>query len=529
MGGALPPPVAAVRNAVRASVAGLAPGDLVLAACSGGQDSLALAAALAFVGPRAGLRAGAVTVDHGLQEGSAQRAADLELMLRGLGLDPVRTATVTVAGPGGPEAAARAARYAALEETAADVGAAAVLLGHTLDDQAETVLLGLARGSGPRSLAGMPPRRGLFFRPLLGVRRSVTAAACAALGLPAWSDPHNADRRFARVRVRLDALPALESALGPGVAEALVRTADQLRDDAEVLEKIASERRRADAPMSADSLAVLPGALRTRVLRSAALEAGCPAGALTAAHVTRIEELVTDWHGQRGVDLPGGVRAARQSGEVLFERALTVNDIVNSLCTQDTGRGYQMDAADMGQALKEVLITQEQLSKRTAELAARIDADYAGRELLLVGVLKGAVMVMADLARAMHLPVQMDWMAVSSYGSGTKSSGVVRILKDLDADISGRHVLIVEDIIDSGLTLSWLVSNLRSRHPASVAIAAMLRKPNSVQMDVEVAYTGFEIPDEFVVGYGLDYAERYRNLPFIGTLAPEVYGGNTSR
>src|ERR1700722_2157943 len=440
VGGALPPPVAAVRSAVRAALAGLAPGDLVLAACSGGQDSLALAAALAFVAPRAGLRAGAVTVDHGLQEGSADRAAQVALTLRGLGLDPVRTVTVTVAGPGGPEAAARAARYAALEEAAADAGAAAVLLGHTLDDQAETVLLGLARGSGPRSLAGMPPRRGLFFRPLLGVRRSVTAAACAALGLPAWSDPHNADRRFARVRVRLDALPALEAALGPGVAEALVRAGDQLRDDAEVLEKIASERRRADAPMSADSLAVLPGALRSRVLRSAALEAGCPAGALTAAHVGRIEELVTGWHGQRGGDLPGGGRAARQSCEVLFERALTVNDIVNSLYTQVSGRDYRMDAADMGQALKEVLITQEQLSKRTAELAAQIDADYAGRELLLVGVLKGAVMVMADLARAMHLPVQMDWMAVSSYGSGTKSSGVVRILKDLDADISGRHV-----------------------------------------------------------------------------------------
>ncbi len=329
MGGALPPPVAAVRNAVRASLAGLAPGDLVLAACSGGQDSLALAAALAFVAPRAGLRAGAVTVDHGLQEGSAERAAALALALGRLGLDPVRTATVAVAGPGGLEAAARAARYAALEETAADVGAVTVLLGHTLDDQAETVLLGLARGSGPRSLAGMPPRRGLFVRPLLGVRRSVTAQACAALGLPAWSDPHNADRRFARVRVRLDALPALEAALGPGIAEALARTAGQLRDDAEVLEKIAAaEREQADPAMSAASLAGLPGALRTRVLRSAALEAGCPAGALTAAHVERIEELVTDWHGQRGVDLPGGVRAARRSGRVLFERAGTVSHVV---------------------------------------------------------------------------------------------------------------------------------------------------------------------------------------------------------
>src|ERR1700684_1469573 len=191
-------------------------------------------------------------------------------------------------------------------------------------------------------------------------------------------------------------------------------------------------------------------------------------------------------------------------------------------------KGQRMDAADMGPALKEVLITSEQLAKRTAELAAQIDADYAGRELLLVGVLKGAVMVMADLARAMHMPVQMDWMAVSSYGSGTKSSGVVRILKDLDADISGRHVLIVEDIVDSGLTLSWLVGNLRSRGPASVQVCVMLRKPAAARMDVDVAYTGFDIENEFVVGYGLDYAEKYRNLPFIGTLAPHVYKGEES-
>ena len=181
----------------------------------------------------------------------------------------------------------------------------------------------------------------------------------------------------------------------------------------------------------------------------------------------------------------------------------------------------------MGSALKEVLIPSEQLQARIGELAAQIDADYAGRDLLMVGVLKGAVMVMADLARSMHLPVQMDWMAISSYGSGTKSSGVVRILKDLDTDITGLHVLIVEDIVDSGLTLSWLVGNLRSRQPASIAVCAMLRKPSSAQMHVDVAYTGFDIGDEFVVGYGLDYAQRYRNLPFIGTLAPEMYGGSS--
>ncbi len=313
------PAVAAVRSAVRVSIADLARGDLVLAACSGGPDSLALAAALAFVAPRMGLRAGGVTVDHGLQNGSGSRAASVVTVLAGLGLDPVRGIAVTVQADGGPEAAARTARYHALAEAAAELGAAAVLLGHTLDDQAETVLLGLARGSGPRSLAGMPRRRGTFRRPLLGVRRPVTAAACEALGLEPWEDPHNADRRFARVRIRLDALPALEAALGPGVPEALARTADQLRADAEFLESISSERSRADSPLPVSSLAGMPGAVRTRVLRSAALAAGCPAGALTAGHVARLEELVTDWHGQRWIDLPGGVRASRRSGQVCFE------------------------------------------------------------------------------------------------------------------------------------------------------------------------------------------------------------------
>jgi hypoxanthine phosphoribosyltransferase len=177
----------------------------------------------------------------------------------------------------------------------------------------------------------------------------------------------------------------------------------------------------------------------------------------------------------------------------------------------------------MGNDLERVLIEEKEIQARIAELGAEVDADYAGREVLLVGVLKGAVMVMADLARALHVPAQMDWMAVSSYGSGTKSSGVVRILKDLDGDISGRHVLVVEDIIDSGLTLSWLLRNLESRGAASVEVFALLRKPEAAQVDVNVRYIGFNIPNEFVVGYGLDYGERYRNLPFVGTLAPHVY------
>jgi hypoxanthine phosphoribosyltransferase len=184
-----------------------------------------------------------------------------------------------------------------------------------------------------------------------------------------------------------------------------------------------------------------------------------------------------------------------------------------------------VDEKDLGDELERVLITEEEIARRLAEMAGEIDTDYQGRDLLLVGVLKGAVMVMADLARALHSPVEMDWMAISSYGSGTKSSGVVRILKDLDRDITDRNVLIVEDIIDSGLTLSWLMSNLGSRGPASVEVCTLLRKPDAAQVDVPVRYVGFDIPNEFVIGYGLDYAQRYRNVPFVGTLAPHVYTG----
>jgi tRNA(Ile)-lysidine synthase len=310
---------------------GVPAGALVLVACSGGADSLALAAAAAFEAPRLGLRVGGVTVDHGLQPGSAERAAGVAVLLGQLGLDPVRSVAVTVpqagsvGGDAGPEAAARTARYHALDAAAIHYRAVAVLLGHTLDDQAETVLLGLARGSGGRSLAGMAARRGRYRRPLLAVRRAATTAACTELGLEPWQDPHNSDFRYARARVRHQALPALETALGPGVAEALARTASQLRADAECLDELAfaeSGQLRGDcsdpAGLEAGWLRALPAAIRTRVLRAAAIMAGCPPGALTAGHVGAVDALVTDWHGQRWLDLPGGVRARRRDGKVWF-------------------------------------------------------------------------------------------------------------------------------------------------------------------------------------------------------------------
>ena len=320
-----PPAVAAVRSAVRRVLSELPRGTTALVACSGGADSLALAGAAAFEAPKLGITAGGVTVDHGLQEGSGERAGKVAEVLRGLGLDPVRAVTVRVGGGGGPEAAARRARYHALDEALAGHAPAVVLLGHTLDDQAETVLLGLARGSGARSLSGMAPRTGAYLRPLLDLDRATVREACSLMGLSAWEDPHNHDPRFARSRVRHEALPALEGALGPGIAAALARTAALLRSDADTLDALADALHEQSRAGAADgSLAVAPlecaePSLRTRVLRRAALEAGCPAGALNARHVRELDRLVTEWRGQAHIDLPGGIRGRRAAGRVRFE------------------------------------------------------------------------------------------------------------------------------------------------------------------------------------------------------------------
>ena len=184
-----------------------------------------------------------------------------------------------------------------------------------------------------------------------------------------------------------------------------------------------------------------------------------------------------------------------------------------------------MRAADIKDDLTDILVTEEQIHAKLEELAAQVANDYSGKDLLLIGVLKGAVMVMADFSRRLPMNAPMDWMAVSSYGASTKSSGVVQIRKDLDTDLNGKHVLIVEDIIDSGLTLSWLLENFESRGAESIEVLALLRKPEAAKVEIDCKYVGFDIPNEFVVGYGLDYAEKYRNLPFVGTLAPHVYGG----
>jgi tRNA(Ile)-lysidine synthase len=313
--------VAAVRVAVRRALTGpaaleagaLEAGDLVLVACSGGADSLALLAATTFEAPRAGFRAGAVVVDHGWTADSAERAAAVGECARALGADPVDVIAVSCDRS---EADARRARYDALEATAARVGASRVLLGHTLDDQAETVLLGLARGSGGRSLAGMPASRGHYMRPLLGLRRVTLRAAVDESGLTPWDDPANNDPAFARTRVRHDVLPVLEEALGPGVVEALGRTAALLTADADALDLWAEQSDPGNADASVDDLASLPPAVRGRVLRTMALRAGASASAMTAGHVMALDSLVTGWHGQGPVALPGSLCGVRSCGRL---------------------------------------------------------------------------------------------------------------------------------------------------------------------------------------------------------------------
>ena len=391
-----------------------------------------------------------------------------------------------------------------------------MLLGHTRDDQAETVLLGLARGSGGRAIAGMRRAFDGYRRPLLDVAHTDTVTACQVEGIEVWDDPHNADPPYAGCGCGARVLPVLEDELGPGVTEALARTADLLRPDMELLDATPNGRsptRSVEGGLSVEVLEELPPA------RSGP---GCSASPRwRPVHPPASCSTSTCWRwthwsptgtGRSGSTCPAGSAPYDETGARPPRRRLSRSPMV-----------LGMEASQADEDLVDVLFTEAQIQARLREMADEIAADYEGLDLLLVGILRGAVMVMADLARALPRHVEMDWIAISSYGSGTKSSGVVRLLKDLDTDITGRHVLVVDEIIDTGLTLSWLVNSLGSRSAASVEIATLLRKPDALTMPVEPKYIGWDIPNEFVVGYGLDYREKYRNLRDIATLAPHVY------
>jgi tRNA(Ile)-lysidine synthase len=308
---------------VRVALATEAVGSLVLAAVSGGADSLALLAGLAWEGPRGGWRVGVVHVDHGLQPGSAAQAVRVAEVAAGLGVEEIHCLEgFHEVGPAGPEGSARAVRYRVIDDLARSLGADVVLTGHTRDDQAESVILGLVRGSGTRSLAGIPPRRGRYVRPLLELAHDVMLAACEAQGLVAWHDPSNDDTTLLRNAVRHQVLPTWEAVLGPGVAESLARTAAMLREDTDALDALAAEAYhgcRSDPGLACAPLAALPTALRRRVIRRWLLEAGVRGGSLAYVHVRAVDDLVVAWHGQHGASLPGGLVAVRRCDTLSLE------------------------------------------------------------------------------------------------------------------------------------------------------------------------------------------------------------------
>jgi tRNA(Ile)-lysidine synthase len=310
-----------IRNAVRLWLEKLEAGDLVCVAVSGGADSLALAYALSLEAPKLAIQLHAVTVDHQLQSTSAAQAATVVVQMKSLGIETT-VAKVSVEITEGLEASARKARYAALDSVGDTLNAVAIFLGHTRDDQAESVLLGLARGSGTRSLSGMAPHHGKYIRPLLSITREQTVKLCDELSLDAWQDPHNKDAEFARVRVRTVAIPTLEKTIGPGISEALARSAELLRHDADALDAWAErEIEHLDlADLECEHLAHLPRAIRSRIIRMAIYAAGAPSGSISAEHVAAVEALIMGWSGQGPSHLPGGVKVERFSGRLSLLR-----------------------------------------------------------------------------------------------------------------------------------------------------------------------------------------------------------------
>ena len=469
-------------------------------AVSGGADSLALL----VLARTAGCTVTAIHVDHGLRPDSAAEAEVVRAAAGRFGA-AFRGVTVQVASGPNLEARARAARYAALP--------ADVLTGHTADDQAETVLLNLLRGAGLDGLGGMAPER----RPLLALRRTATQGLCAALGLEPVRDPSNDDPAFRRNRVRHELLPLLDDVARRDVVAVVARQAELLRDDAALLGALAG----ALDPSDARALALAPVALARRAVR-AWLRTACGGPEQHPPDAASVDRVLAVARGEAvACEVSGGWRVARTRNRLRTEppprnpgpgprRARSATTLT---AMSEPRRATPAHFDDP--ALGEIVKSEDEIAARIVELGAEITRDYGDEPPVLVCVLKGAFVFLADLVRQIRLPIEVDFMAVSSYGASTKSSGVVRIVKDLEMDLRGRHVLLVEDIVDSGLTLSYLTKNLMARDPASLEVCALFVRQGNQKTSLKLRYVGFEIPPSFVLGYGLDVAERFRNLPYV--------------
>jgi tRNA(Ile)-lysidine synthase len=474
-------------------------------AVSGGSDSLALLVLAAA----AGCAATAVHVDHGLRPQSSAEAdvvAEAASRLR----VAFRAERVTVAPGPNLEARARAARYRVLPPD--------VATGHTMDDQAETVLANLLRGAGTGGLSGMRPGPA---HPLLGIRRHEARRVCEEAGLDWVSDPSNRDPRHVRNRIRHELLPLCTDVAGRDPVPLLARLAEVAAADSDSLEQLAD--REVPDPSATWALARVPDAVGARAVRRWLREVGATASAGGRApsspgadrqppSFAEVGRVLAVARGERvATEIAGGWRVRRSRGRLVAEPS--VGTKVTPVTTEAVNTVPNWAVPSVGK----LIVSADEIAAKVVELGAKITADFADDPPLLVGVLKGAMIFMSDLCRAIELPVDVDFMAVSSYGSATQSSGVVRIVKDLDAEISGRRVLVVEDIIDSGLTLNYLRRYLHARRPESVDVCALLVKEGEQRVALDLRYVGFTIPAEFVVGYGLDAAERYRNLSGVYT------------
>ncbi len=558
----------------------LVPGEGVVVAVSGGADSVFLLSSLvALAGPLA-LRLHVAHIDHGWRGAAgaadalwvADLAGRLGLPYHGASVDAPQYARDHGLSP---EDAARRLRYAFLGQVCQDVGVAVVATGHTEDDQLETIILALLRGAGPTALGGMgwsaplptpEPVGRRVIRPLLALTRGALRQALRASGQSWREDATNLDLRLPRSRVRLEVLPLLES-VAPGARRALLRSASLTRQAGTYVGEVArgaaaslfqrhgtaQRARRAaflalEPPLRGEALRWAVAELRS-VQVAAQVQVATQVAEVRApewAHVLGALEMIGRGRGGAVAWLAPGVQLRLERGWIVVEPQATKVEpqgIMGREKDMAASERPPQDSASPVPAspvpgspvlaagsragfhadIEEILITEHDLNRRVSELAAEVQGLYVGQDLVLIGVLKGAIMFMTDLARQLPLPLEMDFMAVSSYGNATQSSGVVRITKDLDGSIEGRNVLLVEDVVDSGLTLRYLLENLRSRNPASLRVCALLNKRVPRKADVTVDHVGFVIPNRFVVGYGLDFAENYRNLPYIGVLKTDVY------
>lgn len=493
-----------------------APGAPLTCAVSGGADSLALLVLASL----AGCAVTAVHVDHGLRAGSGAEANVVERAATALGA-AFRSLRVDV--PPGPnlEARARALRHAAL----ASASEGPVATGHTMDDQAETVLANLLRGAGLDGLAAM---RAGYRHPMLEIRRREARRVCEEAGLEPLHDPSNDDPAFLRNRVRHELMPLCAEVAGRDPVPLLARLAALAGADVAVMESLAAEC--VPDPSARWALRDVPEPLAARAVRrwlrtlGATPVSGSSPGddggpGRHPPSLDDVRRVLAVARGEAsGTEIAGGWRVRRSDGRLV---AAPPSPAKVTRVTMEAERAPVW----AGPAVGRVLVSAAEIAGKVAELGERITADFADEPPLLVGVLKGAMIFMSDLCRAIELPVDVDFMAVSSYGSATQSSGVVRIVKDLDAELTGRRVLVVEDIIDSGLTLNYLRRYLHARRPASVDVCALLVKEGEQRVAMDLRYVGFTIPAEFVVGYGLDVAERLRNLRGVHAYSTEGAGG----